>query len=273
MDIFAPSYYKNFKCIAQNCKNNCCIGWEIDIDNTSLSYYKDKYDIFRHISLEGVPHFIMDKNGRCPLLDEKNLCEIIKNYGENHLCQICSDHPRFRNYYDTRTEIGLGLTCEEAAKLIIDNKFTLEKIGEDDGIPFPNEDEADFFILRDKYLYCDFSELKKWAPDITVDEISRFLKGLERLDNKWDIYLNELKNTKQNIKDIEITDVNKAENLFSYFVFRHLYETDIQFCLVCTLIVLAKSDDIYESARMFSSEIEYSDENIERLYSFIKNKS
>ncbi len=273
MDIFAPSYYKKFKCIAQNCKNNCCIGWEIDIDDTSLSYYKNRPDIFGHISLEGDPHFIMDKNGRCPMLNENNLCEIIKNHGENRLCQICSDHPRFRNYYDTRTEIGVGLTCEAAAKLIIDNKFTLEKIGEDDAIPFHNEDEEDFSIERDKYINSDFSELKKSAPDITTNEISRFLESLERLDNKWDFYLNKLKNTRQNIKDIEIIDVKKAENLLSYFVFRHLYETNIQFCLVCTLIVLAISDDIYESARMFSSEIEYSDENIEMLKNFIKNKS
>ena len=36
MDIFAPSYYKKFKCIADKCHHNCCIGWEIDIDDEAL---------------------------------------------------------------------------------------------------------------------------------------------------------------------------------------------------------------------------------------------
>ena len=34
-----PNYYKKFKCIADKCKHNCCIGWEIDIDNDTLEFY------------------------------------------------------------------------------------------------------------------------------------------------------------------------------------------------------------------------------------------
>ena len=30
-----PGYYSGFRCIADKCKNNCCIGWEIDIDKES----------------------------------------------------------------------------------------------------------------------------------------------------------------------------------------------------------------------------------------------
>ena len=36
-----PSYYKNFRCIADKCPDNCCRGWEIDIDEDTLDYYKD----------------------------------------------------------------------------------------------------------------------------------------------------------------------------------------------------------------------------------------
>lgn len=136
MDIFAPSYYKDFKCIAQNCKHNCCIGWEIDIDNNTLEFYKTKDDLTDKISFEDTPHFILDKNKRCPFLNSKNLCDIIINYGEGSLCQICSDHPRFINYYDTRTELGLGLTCEVAAKLILDNELSIVKIGDDEEVTF-----------------------------------------------------------------------------------------------------------------------------------------
>ena len=28
-----PDYYPLFHCIADRCRHNCCIGWEIDIDS------------------------------------------------------------------------------------------------------------------------------------------------------------------------------------------------------------------------------------------------
>ena len=34
-----PSYYHKFHCIADKCKNSCCIGWEIDIDEETLEIY------------------------------------------------------------------------------------------------------------------------------------------------------------------------------------------------------------------------------------------
>ena len=40
MIIKMPSYCKNFQCIADKCRDNCCIGWEINIDPTTAEYYK-----------------------------------------------------------------------------------------------------------------------------------------------------------------------------------------------------------------------------------------
>ena len=35
-----PDYYPQFHCIAERCRHNCCIGWEIDIDAGTLSAYR-----------------------------------------------------------------------------------------------------------------------------------------------------------------------------------------------------------------------------------------
>ena len=35
-----PHYYGQFKCIAGQCQDTCCAGWEIMIDNASLKKYK-----------------------------------------------------------------------------------------------------------------------------------------------------------------------------------------------------------------------------------------
>lgn len=35
-----PDYYPKFSCIADKCKDSCCIGWEIDIDEDTYEFYK-----------------------------------------------------------------------------------------------------------------------------------------------------------------------------------------------------------------------------------------
>jgi len=122
-----PDYYKSFKCTASKCSDNCCIGWEIDIDEKTLEYYQnaDKKmggHLLENIELDGeTPNFIL-KNDRCPFLNDDNLCEIILNLGAEHLCDICRMHPRFNNWLGNERETGLGLCCEEAARLILSQK-------------------------------------------------------------------------------------------------------------------------------------------------------
>ena len=123
MKQIAPSYYKKFKCIADKCKHSCCIGWEIDVDEQTDEYYKTVggelgkrlgESIDRSTELS---HFVLSADERCPFLNKNGFCDIISALGEDALCQICADHPRYRNFYSDRTEIGLGLCCEAAAEL------------------------------------------------------------------------------------------------------------------------------------------------------------
>lgn len=40
MRIKVPEYYVSFKCIADKCKDSCCVGWEIDVDEVTREKYK-----------------------------------------------------------------------------------------------------------------------------------------------------------------------------------------------------------------------------------------
>ena len=40
MKLYAPKYYRRFRCIADRCEHNCCTDWEIDIDSETLQKYK-----------------------------------------------------------------------------------------------------------------------------------------------------------------------------------------------------------------------------------------
>ena len=71
------------------------------------------------ISYQDIPHFILTPNERCPFLNHQNLCDIYIHLGEKHLCEICTQHPRFHEWFGDYKESGLGLCCEEAARLLL----------------------------------------------------------------------------------------------------------------------------------------------------------
>lgn len=149
-----PDYYKDFKCTAEKCRDNCCIGWEIDIDERTMEYYRSVQGemgerLRTNISAEGTPHFVLGENERCPFLNGHNLCDIILTLGENHICDICTRHPRYINRFGDLTEMGVGLACEEAARLILSSEdadsFCLES-GEN--APVADDEEFDEELLK-----------------------------------------------------------------------------------------------------------------------------
>ena len=142
MKLYAPKYYKRFQCIADKCKHSCCVGWEIDVDKPALEKYNSlscgyAAAIRDTIDFTDTPHFILAENDKCPHLNESGLCKIILNVGEDCLCDICREHPRFYNFTNRGKEVGIGMSCEEACRLILDSDDFDEMyiVGEIDGAP------------------------------------------------------------------------------------------------------------------------------------------
>lgn len=308
MKLFAPNYYEKFSCIAGRCKHSCCIGWEIDIDDDTYKKYINIDTEFGKklnscIEFDGeIASFKLCDNERCPFLNEMNLCDIILNLGENSLCQICNDHPRFRNYFSDRTEIGLGLCCEEAARIILtqNEPFEIVELSDENEIHNIYEDETEFFKLRSKIFEivnsnCDFEMIINNIlnffnikfPKKSPCEWADIYSGLERLDGNWSKLLNNLKTA--DIYDFRFPSQHKNifTNLFTYFIYRHLGESvydgnfngRLLFAILSCYMIGALSEkakeinDIIEIARMYSSEIEYSDENLEKLIELLQNES
>lgn len=128
MLLRVPDYYNKFHCIAGACKHNCCIGWEIDIDEDSYDYYQSIEGPFGNrlrqnmiTQEEGENSFVL-KHERCSMLNDKNLCDICMELGEESLCDICTEYPRFTTEYEDVTEKCLGLSCEEVCKIVLGKK-------------------------------------------------------------------------------------------------------------------------------------------------------
>ena len=294
MKLIAPDYYAKFRCIADRCRHSCCIGWEIDIDDDALDRYRSLgsdfgKEIIQNIDMEETPHFRLGEHERCPFLDSRNLCRIITNLGDDALCDICADHPRFRNFFESRTEIGLGLCCEAAAELIINRQEMTEFIALEDGADdFIPEDEAEFFALRediintlqdrsvgiDERICAVKSRYAAAQPELSHAQWAQFFRSLERLDPEWDCSLDALGNAQS--FEPALTDTAR-EQLLIYFVWRHLADglydgqlrERIAFCLLSVRLIDAvcalTGEAPAETARKYSAEIEYSDENIQTI--------
>ncbi len=281
-----PSYYPQFRCIAGDCRHSCCVGWEIDVDDAAMENYRKRPDILRHIDTSAEPaHFVLTEDERCPFLNGCGLCEIILRYGEGHLCQICGDHPRFRNFFDTHTEIGLGLCCEEAARLILTypEKVTLPKIPSDD--PFFADRARMFAILQNREVGLDERVREMLAicgavlPEKSVTEWAAFFRSLECLDPARDAVLERVTDGAVLPEGLDVP----TEQLLVYFVYRHLapavddgmFAARVAFAVLSTRMVRAMAavrmvdfspvDALMDAARLYSSEVEYSEENLEEV--------
>ncbi len=156
MKLIYPEYMDKFKCSASACRDNCCIGWEIDIDESTLDSYRsltlgDGTPIIELTEGECPRHFKLCEGGRCAFLDENNLCKIISCHGEECVPEICREHPRYYSAFPDLTEAGLGLCCEEACRLILTAPLPIRFKVCDDGEDRRAEDADEILTLCRKY--------------------------------------------------------------------------------------------------------------------------
>ena len=157
-----PDFYDHFLCIGSSCKDCCCIGWELDIDDDTFEYYKSVPGSFGDRLREcmaaadkvspdapgddnlfgddgGSTMYRLKIDGRCPFLNSKNLCDIVLNLGPQALCRICSEYPRYSFEFDGAVEKSLTISCEEAGRLMFLSDVPIGFV----------ETEADYFASDD----------------------------------------------------------------------------------------------------------------------------
>jgi len=286
MNLYAPKYYKNFQCIADKCEHSCCIGWEIDIDEKAFEKYSTLTNgygavIKKSICMKETPHFQLAAGDRCPHLDEQGLCKIILNMGEDYLCDICREHPRFYNYTSV-AEVGIGMSCPEAARLILSSSdyAVLEEIGEIDVAP----DAVDFdgrakrseiyAMLQGMSYTTALDEIyRKYSMDIGDD--TRWLKRLDSLEYLTTDHKKLLMkySSKQRPEGVD----EYLKRFLAYLIYRHCTEAlstedfcdRLAFCLFCerllaSLICSEGAESLQKIATLasiISEEIEYSEDN------------
>lgn len=303
MKLYAPAYYRDFTCIADRCRHSCCIGWEIDVDEHTCARYERldvpyAIDIRASIEKEGdYPHFRLAANERCPHLNEQGLCRIILNCGESYLCDICREHPRFYHETPRGLEMGLGMACEEACRIILtsENYTEFVEIETLDGEPKSRDFDAlaqrnrIYTILSDRAKpyterLSELSRLYDITPAVRSDEQwRRQFAALEYLDRSHLSWFEEYSSRLETPRAWETV----LERALAYFVYRHCSQAEdadelraaLGFCLLCERLLASlirskeaqDAETVIELARVISEELEYSEDNTEALRSVFLN--
>lgn len=291
MKVYAPSYYGKFHCIGGACRHTCCVGWEVGIDGDTLCRMAVVGGAFGERLCASVDFeegvFRLLPGDRCPMLREDGLCDLILEMGEDGLPMICDEHPRYTHTLSHRTEVGLGMSCEEACRLLLASPLPLSlvPVGEDgEEERSMGEEEAAVLALREEcFAILGREELSLAEKEDAIlraaggrvpdaEGILALLRPLERMDTAWDVILARTPSD-------PAASCAHGEQMLFYFLHRHLTDAPtpeeaaarVSFAVLSRRAVsMLSQGDEGEVLRAYSAEVEYSEENVEELLSALR---
>lgn len=309
MRIIKPDYFETFHCIASACPDSCCKEWDVQVDDIAAAQYRALPgalgDHLREVLKEESDETVMTIiNGRCPMWRTDGLCRIQAELGHDALCKTCREFPRLTHDYGSFQELGLELSCPEAARIILSNPSPAYIVSERPGGEEPEYDEEAMEVLlrtRDvvrailsegrpvgeilalvlMYGYQAQSELdgapavpfdvdaalaeaRQFAVDGNTQAVLDFFKELEILTPEWASMLESP--APSDWQEEHLT-------LARYFIDRYWLQAVSDYDLVCRvklaviscLVIKFLGHDLVRTAQLYSKEIENDADNIDAI--------
>lgn len=305
MKIVKPTFYKNFKCIAGDCPDSCCQGWEVDADSDSLEYYKTldnsleiKKRIDSVLSKDEFDNtiFTLAPKKRCPFLNDENLCDMHIAIGGEHTPYTCRTFPRFIYDFGATREIGISFSCPVASDMMYNTESFDFETDINSDLPTLNDIDAEKYFL----LYKGRAEAYKIAKDKNKSIRERLNDLLDLgvlLQEKlfpydeggddiafFDVFKNpelinpEWKEKVENFSLKQVSDTQYNENILMYFLYKYLmqavYDDDalskIKMAVLGVLINTYFGEDSW-TVHLWSKETEHSQYNMDRYKKLLKS--
>lgn len=309
MIIRQPHYYSNFRCLAGACPDSCCQEWDVLVDReTALGYLSlpgELGDALRsHLKQEDGDYYLQITDRRCPMWQQDGLCRIQSEQGHGALCRVCREFPRLRHDYGDFVELGLELSCPEAARLIFTSPALPMQEHFAEGGEEPEYDrECMPLLLRSRkealdmierrplqealpllllYSYriqdeLDGGEPELWdeeaelrfasemAADADWEPLLGFYRGLELLTPRWAARLQ--KPAPASVFPRELSRMLRCaiERYWLQAVSDYDLVCRVKMILAGTLLVGHLGGDLIETAQLYSKEIDNSAENVEAI--------
>lgn len=306
MKIVKPTFYKNFKCIAGDCPDSCCQGWEVDADAESLEYYNTldpsleiKQRIDRVLSKDEFDNniFTLAPKKRCPFLNDENLCDMHIAIGGEHTPYTCRTFPRFIYDFGGTREIGVSFSCPVASDMM----YTLDSFDFEQEItdepPSLNDIDATLYYTLYKAREQAYSIVKDRSVPINerLKNLLSFTLELQAKINDYsdgssddvsfiDVFNNpELINPQwiQRVNNADIKPVSNSvanENIAMYFIYKYflqaVYDEDVlskaKMAVVGVLVNTYFGEDSW-GIHLWSKETEHSQYNMDRYKALLKS--
>ena len=310
MKLFTPDCYSQFHCIASACPDCCCQEWEIDIDPHTMETYSQLsgqlgQKIRRHIKVTPDGPVIAMENGKCAMWRKDGLCEIQVQLGHDALCQVCREFPRIHHDYGDFMELGLELSCPEAARLLLTVPYEVHE-SQIPGGSDPEYDPVDMAVLqRTRHTALNFlrttslppeqalavllfygygaqaeldggdsavlspeqdlEKVQSFASAPSVPQFLEFFKALEILTPQWE----------ERLKHPPVPSHWQPAHLAlaRYMVTRYWYQavsdfdlvSRVKFSVIACILVRLLGADPVATAQLFSKEIENDADNVDAI--------
>ena len=309
MKITKPDYFDRFHCLAGSCPDSCCKEWEVQVDGDAAAFYRQLPgalgdDLRRCLRDVNEETYMTISDGRCPMWQRDGLCRIQAELGEAALCKTCREFPRLTHDYGDFVELGLELSCPEAARLILNEPAipVTEKIPGNGAAEYDaeamevlkatrawalellsNTDRAIGETLALLLLYgcqaqgeLDGEEAVPFDGEATLEtarelsqpgdaaEILPFFQSLEILTGTWKSRLHSPAPADWDSRTLALT---------RYFVNRYWLQavsdydlySRVKFMVIACLLLRELGGDFEQTAQLFSKEIENDADNMDAL--------
>lgn len=287
-----PTIYHAFQCKADQCENTCCQLWTIDIDEPTAERYHSMTGSLGESLRQAITvddegsHFIFSKaQPMCPLLNEKGLCKVVLELGEEGLCDTCHMHPRFYKYIEDLELCGVGLSCEASVELLARQEpmdlllFTIE----DDHNEFNSEERLTLHNVFELLAFDLDPNLFQYTPKPSKQSFKELLdlyKQTEPIDENWTAQVNTLSSKLDQLITsvqtyIQQEDMSLFNKVYQYILYRQIdmlsdysLESILAYAKDGTdyiLIASALDGQPLKQVARWSQQIEYDEDNVELL--------
>lgn len=195
MEYIIPHYFDKFRCVAAECTDTCCAGWEIMIDEESLERYKKlKGTLAERVrdSIDWEKGSFYQHERRCAFLNEDNLCDMHLLCGEDMLCDTCRNYPRHMEEYEGLREGSLSLSCIEAAKIILGCEQPVHFVHLKDETEDEEDEDFDFLLftkLMDaRELIIRFLQNRQIDIMVRIGVVLKFTDEIQSAINDQEVY-------------------------------------------------------------------------------------
>ena len=309
--LYKPACYDSFHCLASLCPDTCCQQWDIDIDPDTYRRYQalpgplgQKIRASLQEGEDG-PVFSVSAGGQCPMHRADGLCAIQAELGEEALCQVCREFPRLRHDYGDFVELGLEMSCPEAARILLTAPDAapivqqLEGLGEGDydqeamdllkktriqalallreeSLSLPEALTLLFFYGVHVQQQLDGEEAGEFSPAEALETARSLntpgdIREMARFFLGLDILTGEWKQRLSGPLSPSLHP--KARNLARYLVNRYWLQAvsdydlycRVKFILISCLLVSSLGGDFIDTAHLWSKEIENDCDNLDAI--------